>query len=65
MFGFEKWQRMFADPEIPVRMADPSHIELILKTERKIEVLASHELVKDDAIVNPVDLHLMSVMRVK
>ena len=31
MFGFEKWQLMFADPEIPVWMTDPSHLQIILK----------------------------------
>ncbi len=38
MFGLQKRQRMFADPEIPVWMADPCNIEIILKSEWQIQI---------------------------
>ena len=65
VFGLQKGQRMFTDSKIPVRMADPLHIEIILKPKWQIEIGPANELVEDDAVVNPFDSHLASIMLVK
>ena len=38
MLGFQEWQRMLANPKIPVRMADPRDIEIILKPKNGLPI---------------------------
>src|ERR1043166_10170265 len=56
---------MFADPEIPVRMADPLDVEVFLETKWKIEIGPANQFIEDDAVINPLDAHLAPVQLVK
>ena len=46
---------MFADPEIPVRMADPGDVEVVAKIETGPQLRPAQQLVEDDAVINPLD----------
>ena len=61
MLGLEKRQRMLADPVIPVRMINPSDIEIILKPKLQIQVRPMTQFIKNDAIINPLDPHFAAV----
>ena len=65
MLGFQKWQGMFADSEIPIRMTNPRDIEIILKLKWKSEILTPQQLVEDDAVVNPLDPYFASAALIK
>ena len=56
---------MFADPEIPVRVADPGHVEFILEVETRHHIRPAEQLVEDDAIVDPLDPHFATVALVE
>ena len=56
---------MFANPEIPIGMANPSDIEIVLKSETGIDIGAPQQFVKDDAIINPFDAHFPPIAFVK
>jgi hypothetical protein len=56
---------MFADPEVPIGMANPFHIEIILKSKRQIQIGPADQFVEDDSVVNPLDPHFASVAIVK
>src|ERR1043166_10329767 len=55
---FQKGQRVFADPEIPVWVSDPFHVQLFLKSKWRIQVRPPDEFIENDAIVNALDPHL-------
>src|ERR1043166_3600790 len=63
--GPEKWQRMFADPEIPVRMTDPFHVEIVLEPKLQIEIVSSQQLVEDSSVIDPLDSLLAAIEIVK
>ncbi len=65
MLSLEKRERMLADPVIPVRMIDPSDIEMILKSKVQIQVRPMTQFIKNDAVVNPFDPYFFSVPVVK
>ena len=56
---------MFADPEIPVGMADPFHVELVLESKPGLEIRTAKQFVKNHAIVNPLDPHLAAIFLVE
>lgn len=56
---------MFADPEIPVGVADPFHVEIILKTEGQLQIRPPNQFIKDDAIINARDAHRAPVAFIK
>ena len=56
---------MFTDPEIPVGMTDPFHIEIVLEAKRQIQIGPANQLVENDAIVNPLDPDFVPVAIVK
>ena len=58
---FQKRQRVFADPEIPVRVPDPLYVQLVLKSERRVEIWPPNQLIENDAIVNALDPHFPSI----
>ena len=65
VLGLEKRQGMFADPEIPVRMADPCDIEIILKPKRQVQIGPANEFVENYPIINPLDPHFASIAIIK
>ena len=56
---------MLADSEIPVRVTDPRHLEIILKTKLQIQIVPLTQLIKDDAIINSFDPHVVPLMIVE
>ena len=52
---------MLADAEIPIGMADPLDIEIVLEAKRQIEIGPADQLVEDDPVINPLDAHLAAV----
>ncbi len=57
---FQKRNREFADPEIPVGMAGPFDIEIVAIVERSLD-LSAHQLIDDDAIVDAMDRAVFEV----
>src|SRR5438876_11202930 len=55
VFGFQKRERMFADPEIPVGMADPRDIEIILKSKWQIQIGPANQFIENYPIINSLD----------
>ena len=55
VLGLQKRQRMLADPEIPIRMADPGDIEIILKPERRSQIGPANQLIENHAVINSLD----------
>src|SRR5437667_10971956 len=62
---FDERQRMLADPVIPIRMRDPRDLELVLETKLYFQIVTARELVKDDAVIDPLDPGLSSIPVVK
>src|SRR5207253_7729647 len=60
MRALQEWQRMFADPEIPVWMANPDYIELFLKAKWKFQIRSSQQLIKNHAIIDAFNPDLVS-----
>ena len=48
---------MLADPEIPIRMADPRDIKFILKLKRQIQIGPANQLIENYSIINALDPH--------
>ena len=65
MLGFQERQRMFTDPKIPVRMADPRDIEIILKPKRQIQIRPANQFIENYAVINPMDRDLSAIPLVK
>jgi hypothetical protein len=59
--GFEKRQGMLADPEIPIRVADPRDVEISLKPELQVQIAPLTQLIENDAIVDSLDPHVAPV----
>ena len=62
---FDERQRVFADFVIPIRMRDPFHVELVLKTKWKLNFRSTLELIENHAVVNPLDARLSPIAIVK
>ena len=46
MRRFQERQGMFADPEIPVGVADPRHVEFFLEVETRHHIRPAEQLVE-------------------
>ena len=60
MFRLQKWQRMLADPKIPVRVPGPFDIQIVAEIEGRPYIL-SLQFIDDGPVVNPVDRRLSIV----
>ncbi len=52
---------MFADPEIPVRMADPFDVEVVPEIEARFQLRAAQEFVENDPVIDAIDPNLAPV----
>ena len=56
---------MLTDPVKPIRMANPCHVELVLKTKSGIQLRTTQQLVEDDTVIDSVDPYLFSLSLIK
>ena len=56
---------MLADPKIPIRVADPCDIEIVLKPKRQIQIGSANQFVEDYPIINPLDPHFAPIAVIK
>jgi hypothetical protein len=56
---------MLANPEIPVRMTNPSDVEVILKPKLQIQIGPLTQLIENDPIVNSFDTNFAPVVSVE
>ena len=61
MRRFQKRQGMFADPEIPVGVADPLDIEFILETKPGFSSGRRRQFVENDPVVDAFDPYFATV----
>src|ERR1700726_3345060 len=56
---------MLADFKIPIRMADPFQVQLLLKAKIKVQIVPAEQLVENDPIVNSLDRRFDSIAIIK
>ena len=56
---------MFADSKIPVGVPNPLDVEFVLKLKLGLDFRAANQLVKNDAIINPIDPHILAIVFIK
>ena len=56
---------MFADPEIPVRVPDPLHVDIFAKIKTRLELGPAEQLIENDPVINALDPDLAALVLVE